>query len=545
MGDYQRANLLALQTELSSRKLESLKLYRPTVLQDEFHRCTAAERVVIGGNRSGKSLSTFVEDARAATGQDPYGKYRDRDGLIAIVGKDWKHIGLSVYPLLFKAGAFKIIRDLDTGEWRAFDPSRDKGREAERKPAPPLIPPRFITGMTWILKSARYISRCDLVTGWQIHFFSSEGDPPQGFPADIVHIDEDLNNEEFVGEMQARLIDNKGRLYWSAMPHGKNDALTGLLERADAAEEAAIDNPNIRKFVLPMTANPHIDDEEKQKAIERFAALGEDILRMRVDGIPNSDSILVYPTWNPAVHHLDRSALPNGVVPNDWCRYVAIDPGHSVAACLFAAVPPDDSMILIYDEMYLRNASAVMFANELEKRANQVFHTFIMDMHGGRLTDIGSGVSAVQQYSDQLRQRNIRSETTGSSFLAGCDDVMARTTAVRTALHIRGDGQTRLKFLKGAVPNLEREMKRYKKRVTYVNGVTVVTDRPNDRGEVHACQCLEYIVAHNPRYHKPSAPAEPEPWYVKWIKRQNEAKGPSFVWLGPQSAMRPVASFAD
>lgn len=517
--------------------MEALPLYRPTPLQDEFHSCTAPERLVIGGNRSGKSLSTFVEDARAVTGQDPYRKYKERDGLLAVVGKDWKHIGLSVYPLLFKKGAFKIIRDLQTGAWRAFDPVLDVGREAERKPAPPLIPPRFITSMTWILKSARYISRCELTTGWQIHFFSSEGDPPQGFPADIVHIDEDLNNEDFVGEMQARLMDNKGRLYWSAMPHGKNDALTGLIERADAAADNGVQNPTIRKFVLPMLANPHIDDEEKRKAIERFSALGEDILRMRVDGVPNTDSVLMYPTWNTSVHVLDRSALPGGVVPDDWCRYIAIDPGHSIAACLFAAVPPDESMILIYDEMYLRNCNAVIFGSELAKRSSQVFHTFIMDMHGGRLTDIGSGVSAVQQYSDQLKQRGIRSETTGHSFLAGCDDVMARSTAVRTALHIRGDGQPRLKVLRGAAPNLEHEIKRYKKKVTYENGVTVIKDVPNTRGQVHACQCLEYIVAHNPRYHKPNTPADPEPWYIRWMQRQHESRGSSFVWLGPQSAI--------
>jgi hypothetical protein len=537
MGDYQRSSLVALQTELMGRRIEALRLYRPTPLQDEFHRCTARERLVIGGNRSGKSLSTFAEDARAATGQDPYEKYPAKDGLIAIVGKDWKHIGVSVYPLLFQKGAFKIIRDLQTGAWRAFDPVLDFGREAERKPAPPLIPPRLISGMTWILKSARYVSRCDLVTGWQIHFFSSEGDPPQGFPADIIHIDEDLNNEDFVGEMQARLADRKGRLYWSAMPHGKNDALTGLIERADAAEENEVENPSIRKFVLPMTANPHIDDEEKRLAIERFSALGEDILRMRVDGIPNSDSVLMYPNWNTAVHVMDRSALPGGVVPDSWCRYVSIDPGHSIAACLFAAVPPDDSMILIYDEMYMRNCNAVMFATELAKRSNQVFRTFIMDMHGGRLTDIGSGISAAQQYSDQMRLRNVRSETTGHAFLAGCDDVMARTTAVRTALHIRGDGHPRLKVLRGAAPNLEHEIKRYKKKVNYVNGVTVVTDMPNTRGQVHACQCLEYIVAHNPRYHKPHTPADPEPWYVRWMKRQNESKGSPYVWLGPQSAL--------
>ena len=496
-----------------------------------------SERLVIGGNRSGKSLSTFVEDARAVTGQDPSGKYPLKDGVLAIVGKDWRHIGMVVYPILFKAGAFKIIRDEKTQEWRAYNPKTDHARKAEAKPAPPLIPPRMVKSMSWILKSANYIQRCDLVNGWTIHFFSSEGTPPQGYQADIFHIDEDVENEAWIPEGQARLADRKGRFVWSAMPHSKNDALIGLSERADRAAESGDPNPTIKKFTLPFLANPHIDDEEKRKAIERWSAQGADVLRQRSEGEFVTDSIMVYPTWNTAVHVIPHSALPQMQVPDDWCRYLAVDPGHAVTAVLFAAVPPDESMLLIYDELYLRNANAVMFGEALAAKIKHVFHTFLIDMHGGRITDIGSGKSAVQQYCDQMRDRGIQSETTGHSFLPGCDDIIARTSAVRTALHIRGDGTTRLKLLQGACPNLERELKRYKKKVNYVNGLAVVTDLPNTRGEVHACQCLEYLVAHNPKYHRPAAPAAEEPWYVEWARRRNKAKGPGFVWLGPQSGL--------
>ena len=110
MTQYQRDALKELQSEIRDRKLESLRLYRPNANQEAIHACTASEILVIGGNRSGKSLSTFVEDARCVTNQDPYGKY-PKEGILVIVGKDWKHIGLVVVPMLFRAGAFKIIRD--------------------------------------------------------------------------------------------------------------------------------------------------------------------------------------------------------------------------------------------------------------------------------------------------------------------------------------------------------------------------------------------------------------------------------------------------
>ena len=201
---------------------------------------------------------------------------------------------------MFKHGAFKIIRDEETNEWRAYDPVLDVARKDEARPAPPLIPPRMIKSQSWLLKSAGYLNSCQLVNGWTIYCFSSEGDPPQGFQADRVHIDEDLANEQWVPEMQARLADRKGKFCWSAMPHSKNEALIGLNERCDKAEEEG--TKNIQRFILRFLDNPHIDQEEKAKMIERWSALGEDVLRQRAEGEFTTDSLLVYPNFNPFVH---------------------------------------------------------------------------------------------------------------------------------------------------------------------------------------------------------------------------------------------------
>ena len=168
LGEFQRNELKEMQAELASRRIEALKLYCPTPQQEQVHASRASEILVIGGNRSGKSLCTFVEDARAVCGKDPHKKYPEKDGILAIVGKDWKHIGLVVYPMLFMAGAFKIIRDEKTGEWRAYNPATDAAREKDAKPAPPLIPPRMVKKKSWVLKSARYIQSCEHTNCWQI-----------------------------------------------------------------------------------------------------------------------------------------------------------------------------------------------------------------------------------------------------------------------------------------------------------------------------------------------------------------------------------------
>lgn len=529
--------LKEVQAELKSRRIEALRLYEPMASQQEMHACTASERIVLGGNRSGKSLSTFVEDARAATGCDPFGKYPLTDGNLVIVGRNWQHIGLVAYPMLFKAGAFRIIRDLETGDWRAFRPATDADRIKETKPAPPLIPPRFVVDISWVLKNAGYCQKVILSNGWQINFFSAEGEPPQGFQADLVHFDEDIPQPAWVGEMQARLADRKGRLLWSAMPHSKNDALLGLCERADREAELGIDPPNIKKFVLRFLDNAHIDSKEKEKNIARWSALGVDELRMRAEGEFTQDSILMYPSFNPAVHVLPRAALPDGVPP-DWTRYVAIDPGHAVMAAVFGAVPPDEKFLLIYDELYIRNCNALIFGEEFAKKTEgQHFYAFIMDMHGGALRDLGSGRLPSELYSEQLRDRGVRAQMTGHQFIAGSDDITARTGLVRQLLHIRGDGTTKLKFLENATPELFRELRRYKKKVIQTANGPFITDTPNARGEIHTCQCLEYLCAYEPSYHRPPARPGPEPWYVKWLadkKKRLGDDGKGYVVLGPQ-----------
>ena len=535
LSTHALSQLKEVQAELHERRIEALRLYEPMPHQAAFHECIASERIVLGGNRGGKTLCVSVEAARAATGQDPYEKFPKEDGNLVVVGRNWPHIGMVCYPALFKAGAYRIIKDEVTGKWRSYRPGKDEARRAESKPAPPLIPPRYVKETSWVLKSAGYAQKVSLTNGWTIYFYSSEGEPPQGFSADLIWIDEDLNNEAWVGEMLARLADRRGRFVWAAMPHSKNDALLGLCERAEKEVESGREKPLIVKFVLRFLDNAHIDQEEKQKNIERWSALGADELRMRAEGEFTTESTLMYPNFNKSIHILPRTDLPN--VPEEWTKYVAIDPGHAVMAAVFGAVPPDESMLLVYDELYLRNCNALIFGEEFERKCkHQHIRAFILDMHGGTLRDLGSGRLPHELYSEELKKRKIRSEVTGYGFIPGSDDIPARTALVRQMLHIRGDGSTRLKILDGSCPNLQREIKRYRKKTTSVNGQVFVTDIPQTRGEVHAVQCLEYLCAYEPRYHRPPKQFGPDPWWVKWLedrKRRQRSEGTKGVNLGP------------
>ena len=536
LSTHAREQLLELEKEKLRRDISPLKLYKPYDYQLPFHQDTEAyESVVLGGNRSGKTTACAMEFCWAITGTHPVpGKYSKENGLAWIVGQNWSHIGRVIVPMLLRSGVFKIIRDLDTGLWRAFDFVKDAGREDETKPAPPLIPERLIKQKSWVLKSANMPSTLELTNGWVINLFSSDAEPPQGNKCSMVWIDEDINSSgNWVTELQARLADLKGRLMWSAMPHSRTDALVGLADRAEKAAEKG--DTRIKLYRWRFLDNVAIPDDQKQLMIERWAAAGgEEEVRRRAEGEFADDNLLVYPNFNLSVHSYDPT---NGQIPSDWCRYMVVDPGHAVCAVIFAAVPPDGSKVVLYDELYIRNASATILAEEvLKKVSGQTFHAFIIDAHGARLTDIGSGKSPQIQYSEAFAKLGIQSTATGHSFIPGCDDIAAGIQAVREAMYIRQNGECRFKIVRNSVPNLIRELKRYKFKVSRASGTPVVTDTPNkNSGDFHLVDNLRYLFSYDPEYHKPPENVEKPWWWDMVKKRQREKNRSGSVYLAPQS----------
>ena len=151
-------------SSIKNRQMESVRLFRPQEHQMPFFLSDAPNRAVIGGNRSGKTMVASIYFSAVATGMDitghdgnslSYPFSRDRPLILWVIGYGEKHISSPIYPMLFKAGAFKIIKDAVTSEWRAFHPVLDKDRITETRDAPPLIPPRFIQNIVWTNKGAK------------------------------------------------------------------------------------------------------------------------------------------------------------------------------------------------------------------------------------------------------------------------------------------------------------------------------------------------------------------------------------------------------
>jgi hypothetical protein len=553
---------------LAERKREALRLYEPQSAQEAFHASLASERILRGGNRSGKSMGAFAETARAATGQDPHHKYpTHRPLLIWLILFNEAYIGRTAHRMLFRPGAFRIIFDHETHQWRAFRPwlKEDQERIKEARPAPPLIPPRFVgpKGFAWRRSKELVFASVELrlgpdhpMNGTRIYAFSSDAKPPMSDPVDLIHIDEDIQGGDwYLSELEARLSDTKGRLIWSVFPHSKNRALARL--SSNAREQASSAKPDVAEFRLTFSGNPHIDQDEKRK---RLAVWGDEERKARDLGEFLFDAVLCYPEFSPATHgvpkeagdaafgKLDQAILDarklGKVVPADWTKFMILDPGHTVTAGLFLAVPPPaiGDFVVAYDEIYLRRTNAAEFAAEMEKRmAGQWFRAFLIDDHQGRKTE-SSGRTVKQQYSDELRSRRIVSEVTGSSFLAGSDDIPGRMTAVHSLLAIRQDGSTKFRYISGRLPNMEREFALYQKRI--------MKDQARDepiRADNDLMNDLEYAAHYiGLRYYVPVRPERDISAVVKKFRewrdmdsKKRRAVGGS-VFLGPGRPGSPL-----
>jgi len=488
MSGTQKANLAAALEERKARDGEALSLFRAMPSQVGFISSFASERLVRGGNRSGKSTIAAVEVASAACRRpvlDPDGlplpyKYPTNRALtIWIIGLGETHIGDTLYRLLFLPGAFYVIKDEVTGKVRTWNPGNpaDVAREADKVPAPPLIPPRLVPegAFAWKNKAARIFTSVTLANGTIIHAYSSNADVKVGDPVDLIWIDEDIVYPAYVAEWQARLSDRKGRLIWSSWPRTANPALMSMTKRAKEQRERP--NPDVAEWILRFSDNPHIDQNEKRKRLEGWSPeerqardMGEYVL----------DTVLMYPNFSEDVHctpkryeheqdEVDKILAQNAwSPPRDWTRYLILDPGHSCTAVLFVAVTPPDlgDYVVFFDELYLKGHDADQCAMKVKPKINGFrYYRFIIDFRMGRQHGPGIGKTYREIYAEAFARHGLSSVTTGASFQFSNDDVPAGILAFRSWLSVRPSGRPRLRVVKHTCRNWLDEVTTYRKHI--------------------------------------------------------------------------------
>lgn len=514
---------------------------------------TTNEQGAISTNRSGKSTCACAKvcaaardvplltwDEREIQCRQPHQKGRPLT--IWIIGLQLNHVGQTIFRLMFQNGAFRMIRDQDTGAWRAWAPweKYDAEHEHETRPGPPFIPPSEIDheSWEWESKAGKQVAGVKLKNGTQFYFYASTADVKMGDPVDIIWLDEAIRYSTHYAEWMMRLTDYKGWLLWSTMYRPNVPALVGLLER-DELQREELERGDRKKLTakcvfFTQKGNPFLPKERIEENREFLESLGEEELAMRLEGGTRFDNTLIYPFFDKRVHAAippeDSQGNPmdpgewdalakvlkalQGLPPNDWTHDLIIDPGAQKPCVLFCAVPPRvwrdaagkehglwasdrDPFYVPYDEIYGKRYSLKQLIPLIREKMRGIrFRRFIIDMQAGRQTPLVGGLKIVQQYSKAFEAAGLESEETGINFIAGGTDFGGRKQQVTEWMQIAGCGKPQLRIVTQRCPNLVWQLTR--------NQLAMEGDKPINkeakREKNDARVCLEYWASRRPRY---------------------------------------------
>jgi hypothetical protein len=504
----------------------ALELFRPQPYQEGFieamSRNMVLEVMLGGGNQSGKSLCAAASVAAMIMNQSitfnsgekiqmrPE-RWRNEAMKIWIVGFDWDHLGKTIYRLLFMPGAFRILRDQETGKWRAWDPTRPGEPDLEKtRPAPAFIPMEAIAGgedgISWENKKEHQPNSMTMAHDETVvQFFPSTADrAPQGDPAHLIWLDEHIHDESWYSELIIRLRIYRGRLLWTAW--ADTAPSSNIMEACERAEKQQ-GKPEQKSFSFSFSgeASP-FGDPEHDAAI--YDTMDEETRQARASGTPSNARWRVFARFSPYIHRAlpqeERDDDPlaaairkcNGI-PGDWTRYMILDPGTQHAAVLFVAIPPPKlwaaagDFVVPYDEFYVPRASAKTIAEAVAKRcAGVTIEDIIADPHACRQTPMGFSMTIGQNYEREFRTVNFGSRRHGSRMTYGSDDVDSRILMAQGSLNIRADGSVRLRIL--GCTQLCRQMERYRwERGADRNP----TNKPAKYQRIDLCHAIEYFLS--------------------------------------------------
>lgn len=557
--------------EYASRQNMSVSLFRPQLHQEPFFRNWARQRVLRGGTRAGKSLcagETFaakamdidvtLEDGTVVPGRQPWQKGRCL--IMWVIGYDSRHIGETIYRILFKNDMFKIIKDEVTGKYRTYRDwvPEDKARESENRPAAPLIPKRFIKPGSWDWENKKNnefkrVTIIDPVTKKElahIYAYSSKADAKAGDPVDMIWIDEHIDNAKHYAEWRSRLADNRGDLIWSSWPSTQNDALMKLSR--EAVKESKKAKPLVREIVIKASENRALSAEAREEAYAMITS--EEERRSRDAGEYVTDLLRMYPLFDQFTQQAILEGDPdevsrilrqrNGVPPADWTIELVLDPGSAHPGIIFGAIPPpyitgSGRAFVVYDELSPDRHDATQLAKKLvEKLGGRKPHRFIIDWNAGRQKSMGHEITVEQNYLKAFKAVHIKLDGGDLMFTKGSNNVGGRIGVVQEWTHLDPErGLSALRIVREKCPMLCQQLFDYKKACSQKD---VVDDRPADGQQIDLATCVEYWAASSPTYVVPkydrlnNDPSGGWLWFQEHVLKKQKATKRESVQLGPQ-----------
>ena len=416
--------------------------YEPHPKQVMFHSSVYLGRQLLGGNRSGKTVSGINEDIWWLTGRHPYLKLPPAPIIGRIVTVD------------FKNGAHKIILP-QLRQW---------------------LPPSDLINGSWEDSWNGQKSELTLANGSQVEIMSHEQelDKFAGVPRHFIHFDEECPFDIFK-ECKARLVDYNGRWWMTMTP------VEGMTWTYDEIYEKKSELIDI--IEVSMWDNPHLTPEAIASLLED---LDEDERDIRGKGNYVAISGLVFKVFDPEIHQ-----IPSGIPPANWTHYLSLDAGYSnPTAVLWHAVEPNTGRVVTYKEHYRSEWTAQMHAEYIVKENNWLREEF--------------GIVPFLQIADPAIKQ--RQQTTGHSIQIeyakhGVNLALGKQRDINAGL----DKMTNyLRLHKWLItqdcPNLVKEMRKYKRAQFATSKLREKNNKKEEpqKKDDHAIDSSRYFFSYMP-----------------------------------------------
>jgi phage terminase large subunit-like protein len=393
MSNLARAVEIAKELEFR-QKTNLMNSYNPYEYQKKFHGSLASQRLLMAGNRVGKSFSGAMEMAYHCTGLYP----------------EWWTGKKFHRPVRCWVGGVsnETTRDVCQKELcgQPDDPSA-KGMgsiplkligETVRKPG---VPNAFNSVV--IKHTSGGYSRI----GFKAYEMGKE--KWMGESLDVIWLDEEPP-QSIYSQALTRTADKGGIVYMTFTPEqGMTETVAQFVNNLKTGQEL---------IQATWDDAPHMTKDIRNQIL---SALPPHERKMREMGIPQLGSGLVFPIAE------DDIVCEHFEIPDYFPRICAIDFGWDhPTACVWVAWDRDSDIVYVYDSYAMRQETVPVHASAIKSRGFWIPVVYPMD---GRQADKGSGKSLAVQYREEgvnlLREHFTNPPQTGMKEGSGGNSVEA------------------------------------------------------------------------------------------------------------------------
>jgi len=290
-----------------------ISFYQPIGQQPEFHAASECSvRLVLGSNRSGKSVAGVVEAIANSLGYRPWLAEDHPDRIVRLTNGEPIPV-----PNVGRVIAQNFEQAIVQTIWPKFEEWAPRGQYKIKKDNRG-IPKQII----W-------------KNGSKVHFMSNDQDDMafEGTNGHWVWADEPIDYAKYVG-LKRGLIDFSGHMWMTMTPLSQPWIADVIANRANDPDG------NVKLFKFSIWDNCQDNGGHlRREDIEEFLSdLREEELEARLHGNFLHLAGRVYKEWNPEAPHW----VPAFDIPANWPRVCVIDPHpRKPIAVLWAAVNPD------------------------------------------------------------------------------------------------------------------------------------------------------------------------------------------------------------